>query len=244
MNQHRVLRSRTRRVSTSYCTSFKAPFSPSDKCECKMASSNDVAQIWMSLTAALDLFTADLPWYASRLKKIDLQDTHRGSIEDFRIFFRYEIKQMATLLRSDRGWSHLSEDSVKEVWTQLSQVLQLLDSQINDDILEICGRYQKNKQDGLESPISNGITSKLFWAISKIPLVCIMAGLPTSQAEPEQTTTCPENLYPKLKALGILLGSLDNNDDPVYKFGHLISLGNKDEYKNALGIVEHPKTSH
>ncbi|OAQ58351.1 subtilase family domain-containing protein [Purpureocillium lilacinum] len=203
-----------------------------------MASDDGVTQTWLSLTAVLGLFAADLPWYASQLNREGLSVTDRGSIEDFRVFFRHEIKQMAMLLKPDRGWSHLSEDSAKELGTKLGQVLQLLESQIDDEVVEVCTRKYRSEQRKVEPPVDNVVTSTLFWAASKIRFFARVVVFSSTEASPEQTIG-PAGVYPKLKALKVLLDRLGDSGDPVFRFGYLVSLGNtKDEYKNALSVLE------
>ncbi|KAF2189301.1 hypothetical protein K469DRAFT_62782 [Zopfia rhizophila CBS 207.26] len=94
-----------------------------------------------------------------------------------------------------------------------------------------------------EPPVESGITSTLFWAVSKIRSftsinTSISASTPPTIGDTE-TKTVVNGVYPKLKALKALLENLDDTVDPVFKYGYLINLGNsKDEYKKALKETE------
>ncbi|KAL8356675.1 hypothetical protein RB601_001806 [Gaeumannomyces tritici] len=198
-----------------------------------------MAQNWLSLSAVLALFAADLPWYASRLNVDELPDKDRGSIEDFRVFFRHEVKQMAMLLKPDREWNHLTESSAQEMGEKLGQVMRLLESQIDDDVLDICGRKVQAEQNTRGPHVEGVVSSTLFWAASKIRSFARVVVYSSSEVYNSKPTSDAQCVYPKLKALKLLLEDLGSSGDPVFKFGYLISLGNsKDDYKSALLVLE------
>jgi hypothetical protein len=73
------------------------------------------------------------------------------------------------------------------------------------------------------------VSSTLFWAASKILGLVYNSG-PTPDTQ---------RVYPKLKALRLLLENLSSSEDPVLDFGYLIRLGkSKDDYKSALLVLE------
>jgi len=83
------------------------------------------------------------------------------------------------------------------------------------------------------------VSSTLFWAASKIRGFVKVAVYSSSEVYNPKPTPDAQCVYPKLKALKLLLEDLDSSGDPVFKFGYLISLGNsKDDYKSALLVLE------
>ncbi len=159
--------------------------------------SDSVLQNWLSLSTVQALFAADLPWYASKLSRADLSDAGRASILDFRVFFRCDVKQMSSFLRPDREFNHLSEDAAKELEIRLDKILQLFESQIDDDVLAIQSRRLNGEK----------VCTPCFDLVFLVFFVSVLLDLPLTCRDEQGQTSGGQRSYVDA-LLGFLQASL------------------------------------
>jgi hypothetical protein len=198
-------------------------------------------EIWQGLDAVQSLFAASLPWYESKLSKAGLSDASRSSLLDFRTFFRFDIRQLSMSLRSIHP-SNISPDLARNLFARLDRVLRLLEARTDEHVLALLSGQHGVLPEIAASP-NEGDTgiSPIFWAFSRFSAFFARnsSSAPPKQFQSTLLTPLPKSPYPNLEALQSLLGLLDADADPVFKYGHLINLGDgPDEYHPVLHEIE------
>ena len=198
-------------------------------------------EIWQGLDAVQNLFAASLPWYESKLSKAGLSDASRSSLLDFRTFFRFDIRQLSMSLSSSH-LSNLSPNQTRNLFARLDKVLLLLEARIDEHVLVLLSGQQRVLPEIAASP-NEGDTgiSSIFWAFSRFPAFFARdsSSAPSKQFRNTLLTPPAKSPYLNLEALQSLLGLLDADADPVFKYGHLINLGDgPDDYHPVLHEIE------
>lgn len=198
-------------------------------------------EIWQGLDAVQNLFAANLPWYESKLSKCGISDASRSSILDFRTFFRFDVRQLSMSLRSIH-LSSLSDNQAQDLFARLDKVLHLLEARTEEHVLVLLSGQRGGLPKIATSPDESGAgISSIFWALSRFPAFFSRNSAPGPSNPSRRTPLTPPSKppYPRLEALQSLLGLLDHDADPVFKYGHLIDLGDSPgEYQEMLHEIE------
>lgn len=194
-------------------------------------------EIWQGLDAVQNLFAANLPWYESKLCKLGISDASRSSILDFRTFFRFDIRQLSMSLRSSH-LSSLADNQARDLFARLDKVLHLFEARTEEHVLVLLSGQRGGQPNIAASPNESGAgISSIFWALSRFPTFFARNSSPDPSNPSRRTPLTPPSKppYPRLEALQSLLGLLDHDADPVFRYGHLINLGEiPGEYEQML----------
>lgn len=101
---------------------------------------------WSGLGAVRSLFASDLPWYQSKLNQKSVSAAEKASIQDFRVFFRFDIQQISISLGPEFQASRLSGDVAQQLGVQLDGILRMFESQVHDDVLKIQPTFPKENK--------------------------------------------------------------------------------------------------
>ncbi|KAK1833039.1 hypothetical protein QBC39DRAFT_432852 [Podospora conica] len=207
-----------------------------------MTTARSPLEIWRGLEAVQNLFAANLPWYESKLSRAGLSDASRSSILDFRTFLRFDIRQLSMTLGSSVDLASLSTNHAQDLSVRLAKVLHLLDARTDESVLVLLSALDGAVSKVTPSP-NKGSTSILssFWSFSRLSALLASSSSPPQSNQPPSALLTPDSNspYPNLEALQTLLSRLDHDADPVFKYGHLINLGNtREEYHQVLHEIE------